>query len=84
MWYPSSPGAREAVDEFFAEKAEVKMTMATGQCFVKKLPVTVRSRAIRPVSNGDNSELRELQNCFNQRFRFPDFASYLDMKAGGL
>jgi O-methyltransferase len=35
--YPSCPGARAAVDEFFADKPETKMVMATGQCSVRKL-----------------------------------------------
>jgi O-methyltransferase len=36
--HSSCPGAREAVDEFFADKEEVKVSMATGQCSVSKLP----------------------------------------------
>ena len=36
--YSSCPGARAAVDEFFADKREVKMAMVTGQCSVQKLP----------------------------------------------
>ena len=35
--YSSCPGARAAVDEFFADKPEVKMALVTGQCFVQKL-----------------------------------------------
>lgn len=35
--YSSCPGARAAVDEFFADKPEVKMAMGTGQCSVQKL-----------------------------------------------
>ena len=35
--YPSCPGAREAVDEFFADKPELGLTMITGQCAVRKL-----------------------------------------------
>lgn len=35
--YPSCPGARAAVDEFFADKPEVGLTMVTGQCAVRKL-----------------------------------------------
>jgi O-methyltransferase len=37
--FPSCPGARAAVDEFFADKPEVAMVMPTGQCWVEKLPV---------------------------------------------
>jgi len=36
--YSSCPGARTAVDEFFADKPEVKICMITGQCSVQKLP----------------------------------------------
>ena len=35
--YSSCPGARAAVDEFFADKPEVKVSMVTGQCSVQKL-----------------------------------------------
>jgi O-methyltransferase len=35
--YPSCPGARAAVDEFFADKPETIIAMVTGQCFVQKL-----------------------------------------------
>jgi O-methyltransferase len=35
--YPSCPGAHAAVDEFFADKPEVKIVMGTGQCWVQKL-----------------------------------------------
>jgi O-methyltransferase len=35
--YPSCPGARAAVDEFFASKPEMVMAYATGQCSVQKL-----------------------------------------------
>ncbi|MGA7294142.1 MAG: TylF/MycF/NovP-related O-methyltransferase, partial [Terriglobales bacterium] len=35
--YPSCPGARAAVDEFFADKPETKIAMVTGQCSVQKL-----------------------------------------------
>jgi O-methyltransferase len=35
--YPSCPGARAAVDEFFANKPEVVMVIGTGQCSVQKL-----------------------------------------------
>lgn len=37
--FPSCPGAREAVDEFFADKPEVKICLMTGQCSVQKLPL---------------------------------------------
>jgi O-methyltransferase len=36
--FPSCPGARAAIDEFFADKPEVKISMVTGQCSVRKLP----------------------------------------------
>jgi len=35
--YPSCPGARTAVDEFFADKPEITVVMVTGQCSVIKL-----------------------------------------------
>jgi O-methyltransferase len=35
--YPSCPGARAAVDEFFADKPETTIAMITGQCSVQKL-----------------------------------------------
>lgn len=35
--FPSCPGARAAVDEFFEDKPEVKMAFVTGQCSVQKL-----------------------------------------------
>jgi len=35
--YPSCPGARQAVEEFFADKAEVPQAMETAQCVVRKL-----------------------------------------------
>ncbi len=35
--YPSCPGARDAVEEFFNGKTEVLQAMATGQCVVRKL-----------------------------------------------
>jgi O-methyltransferase len=35
--YASCPGARAAVDEFFADKPETTMAMITGQCSVQKL-----------------------------------------------
>jgi O-methyltransferase len=35
--YPSCPGARKAVDEFFNDKPEVLQAMTTGQCVVRKL-----------------------------------------------
>jgi O-methyltransferase len=35
--YPSCPGARAAVDEFFADKRETLLVMVTGQCCVRKL-----------------------------------------------
>jgi O-methyltransferase len=34
--YSSCPGARAAVDEFFADKPEVVMALVTGQCSVQK------------------------------------------------
>ncbi len=36
--HSSCPGARAAVDEFFADKPEVKISIVTGQCSVQKLP----------------------------------------------
>jgi O-methyltransferase len=36
--FPSCPGARRAVDEFFAERPEVPLCLPTGQCLVVKLP----------------------------------------------
>jgi O-methyltransferase len=35
--YPSCPGARAAVDEFFADKPETTIAMITGQCSAQKL-----------------------------------------------
>jgi O-methyltransferase len=35
--YPSCPGARQAVDEFFSTKPETPQVMGTGQCVVRKL-----------------------------------------------
>jgi O-methyltransferase len=35
---PTCPGARKAVDEFFADKAETPIYIPTGQCFVHRLP----------------------------------------------
>ena len=35
--YPSCPGARLAVDEFFSDKPETEIVMSTGQCIVRKL-----------------------------------------------
>jgi O-methyltransferase len=35
--YARCPGARLAVDEFFADKPEVPLVMITGQCIVRKL-----------------------------------------------
>lgn len=35
--YASCPGARAAVDEFFADKPEVPQVLQTGQCIVRKL-----------------------------------------------
>ena len=35
--YPSCPGARAAVDEFFADKPETAIAMITGQCSARKL-----------------------------------------------
>src|SRR5206468_2009973 len=36
--YPTCPGARQAVDEFFIEKPEVPLVLASGQAVVFKLP----------------------------------------------
>lgn len=36
--FPSCPGARSAVDEFFSDKPEVAMVLPTGQCWVQRLP----------------------------------------------
>lgn len=38
--FPSCPGARQAVDTFFANKAEVPLVLHTGQALVMKSPVT--------------------------------------------
>jgi O-methyltransferase len=35
--YPSCPGARLAVDEFFADKLEAKLVLPTAQCVVHKI-----------------------------------------------
>jgi O-methyltransferase len=35
---PSCPGARRAVDEFFARQPEVPLILATGQAVVFKAP----------------------------------------------
>ena len=35
--FASCPGARAAVDEFFADKPEVPFVLSTGRCFVQKL-----------------------------------------------
>lgn len=35
--YPSCPGAREAIEEFFSDKPEVQQAMETAQCIVRKL-----------------------------------------------
>lgn len=37
--FPSCPGARMAVDEFFADKPEVPLALHTGQAIVIKLPL---------------------------------------------
>jgi O-methyltransferase len=37
--YSSCPGARAAVDEFFADKPEIRMAIITGQCSVRKLDI---------------------------------------------
>jgi O-methyltransferase len=34
--WPSCPGARQAVDEFYADKPEKPLVLATGQCLVVK------------------------------------------------
>jgi O-methyltransferase len=34
--FPSCPGARAAVDEFFSQKPEVPFALQTGQCVVRK------------------------------------------------
>ncbi len=37
--FPSCPGVRRAVDEFFAhERREVPLCLPTGQCLIVKLP----------------------------------------------
>jgi len=36
--FPSCPGARAAVDEFFSDKPESVLVMPTAQCWVQKLP----------------------------------------------
>ncbi len=36
--FPSCPGARKAVDEFFADKPERPVVLGTGQCLVIKAP----------------------------------------------
>ena len=36
--FPSCPGARQAVDQFFANKAETPLVLASGQAIVIKLP----------------------------------------------
>jgi O-methyltransferase len=36
--FPSCPGARRAVDEFFAGRPEAPLCLPTGQCLVVKLP----------------------------------------------
>lgn len=36
--FSSTPGARRAVDEFFADKRETPLVLATGQCVVFKAP----------------------------------------------
>jgi len=38
--FSSTPGARRAVDEFFADKREVPLVLASGQCVVFKAPAT--------------------------------------------
>jgi O-methyltransferase len=35
---PTCPGARKAVDEFFADKPETPIYIPTGQCLVHRLP----------------------------------------------
>lgn len=35
--FPSCPGARAAVDEFFDDKPEAPMVMPTGQCWIQRL-----------------------------------------------
>jgi O-methyltransferase len=42
--------ARQAVDEFFADKPEVPLPLPTGQCLVVKLPEPVMSAVTRAVS----------------------------------
>jgi len=36
--FPSCPGARQAVDQFFADKIEIPLVLASGQAIVIKLP----------------------------------------------
>ena len=36
---PTCPGARAAVDEFFADKPEVPLALISGQAIVHKLPL---------------------------------------------
>lgn len=36
--FPSCPGARQAVDEFFTDKPEVPLSLASGQAIVHRLP----------------------------------------------
>jgi O-methyltransferase len=50
--YPSCPGARAAVDEFFAGKSEVPVAIATGQCSVHKSSDAV---SITCVSSGSRA-----------------------------
>jgi hypothetical protein len=35
--FPSCPGARHAVDEFFRDKAEFPIVLASGQCVIIKI-----------------------------------------------
>jgi len=53
--HSSCPGARAAVDEFFADKPEVKISIVTGQCSVQKLPnrfVTKRYSQLMNLARG--------------------------------
>ena len=43
--FPSCPGARRAVDESFANSAEVPICLPTGQCLVVKSPIIWPSRS---------------------------------------
>ena len=46
----SCPGARMAVDQFFAEKLERPLALPTGQAIVTKLPVAIQTAATSDVA----------------------------------